>query len=326
MARRIIVPLQTECGPLTMLDLKDVHFFVQVVERGGFTAAGEALRLPKSTLSHRLKELEASLGVRLINRTSRQFAMTEVGKEFYQYATALLRSAEVAEEAMRQRVVEPSGVIRVTTAAEIAQFALRHVLPEFLGRNPKVRIIESVTDRMVDIVGESFDLAIRGHGGPLQDSNLVQHPLARAPWYLFAGAGYLEGQPAPQQPEGLDQHSIIAFAGKSALQWQLQGPEARVVTVPLDPRFQSNSLISVKEAVCANIGVAALPGYMCQAELKSGALRQVLPGWMAADARITALIPYRTGLMPAVRALVDYLAVVLPKVTAFDWDDSEFRS
>lgn len=303
-----------------MLDLKDVYFFVQVVDRGGFTAAGEALRLPKSTLSHRLKELEASLGVRLINRTSRQFAMTEVGEEFYQYATSLLRSADLAEEAMRQRLVEPSGVIRVTTAAELAQFALRHVLPDFLASNPKVKIIETATDRFVDIVGEGFDLAIRGHVGQLQDSNLVQHPLARAPWYLFAGAEYLARNPAPQQPEALDQHAIIALAGKGALQWHLQGPDRREVTVAFDPRFQSNSLISVKEATCANIGVAALPGYMCQAELRSGALRQVLPGWMAADARITALIPYRTGLLPAVRAMVDYLAVVLPKVTAFDWD------
>lgn len=138
--------------PHAMLDLKDVYYFVQVVDRGGFTSAGEMLRLPKSTLSHRVNELEASLGVRLINWTSRQFAMTEVGQEFYQYAMTLLRSAEVAEEAMPQRLAEPSGVIRVTVAAEIAQFALLHVLPTFLAGHPKVKIIETATDRMVDIV------------------------------------------------------------------------------------------------------------------------------------------------------------------------------
>jgi DNA-binding transcriptional LysR family regulator len=301
-----------------MLDLKDVYFFVQVVDRGGFTSAGEMLRLPKSTLSHRVKELEASLGVRLINRTSRQFAMTEVGMEFYQYAMALLRSAEVAEEAMRQRLAEPSGVIRVTTAAEIAQFALRHVLPTFLSDNPKFRIVETATDRVLDIVGDGFDLAIRGHTGQLQDSNLVQHPLARAPWYLFAGAEYLQRMPAPRTPEEIAAHATIALSGKGAQQWNLQGPDKRTVSIPVDPRFQSNSLISLKEAACANIGIAALPGYICQAELKAGELRQVLPEWIAADARITALIPYRTGLLPAVRTLVDYLAVVLPKVTAFD--------
>ncbi|EUC11554.1 UNVERIFIED_ORG: LysR family transcriptional regulator [Burkholderia sp. CF145] len=301
-----------------MLDLKDVYYFVQVVDRGGFTSAGELLRLPKSTLSHRVKELETSLGVRLINRTSRQFAVTEVGEEFYEYAIALLRSAEVAEEAMRQRLAEPSGVIRVTVAAEIAQFALRHVLPTFLANHPKVRIIETATDRLVDIVGEGFDLAIRGHTGQLQDSNLVQHPLARAPWYLFAGPEYLEQMSPPEHPEELASHSIIALATKGPQQWQLQGPDNRTVTVPIEPRFQSNSMISLKEAACANVGVAALPRYICQAELKAGALRPILREWMAADARITALIPYRTGLLPAVRRLVDYLAVVLPKVTATD--------
>jgi DNA-binding transcriptional LysR family regulator len=301
-----------------MLDLKDVYFFVQVVDRGGFTSAGEVLRLPKSTLSHRVKELEASLGVRLINRTSRQFAMTEVGQEFYQYAMNLLRSAEVAEEAMRQRLAEPSGVIRVTTAAEIAQFALRHVLPTFLSENPKVKIVETATDRLVDIVGEGFDLAIRGHTGQLQDSNLIQHPLAKAPWYLFAGPDYLERMSVPAEPEDLMTHSLIGMVSKGPLQWHLQGPDKRTVTVPIDPRFQSNSLISLKEAACANIGIAALPGYICQTELKAGALRQILPQWIAADARITALIPYRIGLLPAVRTMVDYLAEVLPKVTAFD--------
>ena len=301
-----------------MLDLKDVYFFVQVVDRGGFTSAGEVLRLPKSTLSHRVKELEASLGVRLINRTSRQFAMTEVGQEFYQYAMNLLRSAEVAEEAMRQRLAEPSGVIRVTTAAEIAQFALRHVLPTFLSENPKVKIVETATDRLVDIVGEGFDLAIRGHTGQLQDSNLIQHPLAKAPWYLFAGPDYLERMSVPTEPEDLMAHSLIGLVSKGPLQWHLQGPDKRTVTVPIDPRFQSNSLISLKEAACANIGIAALPGYICQTELKAGALRQILPQWIAADARITALIPYRIGLLPAVRTMVDYLAEVLPKVTAFD--------
>ncbi|MGO4280168.1 MULTISPECIES: LysR substrate-binding domain-containing protein [unclassified Cupriavidus] len=301
-----------------MLDLKDVYFFVQVVDRGGFTSAGEVLRLPKSTLSHRVKELEASLGVRLINRTSRQFAMTEVGQEFYQYAMNLLRSAEVAEEAMRQRLAEPSGVIRVTTAAEIAQFALRHVLPTFLSENPKVKIVETATDRLVDIVGEGFDLAIRGHTGQLQDSNLIQHPLAKAPWYLFAGPEYLERMSVPAEPEDLMTHSLIGMVSKGPLQWHLQGPDKRTITVPIDPRFQSNSLISLKEAACANIGIAALPGYICQTELKAGALRQILPQWIAADARITALIPYRIGLLPAVRTMVDYLAEVLPKVTAFD--------
>ncbi len=256
-----------------MLDLKDVFYFVQVVDRGGFTAAGQSLRLPKSTLSHRVQELEGALGVRLINRTSRQFAMTEVGAEFYQYAVALLQSAEVAEGAVRHRLAEPSGVVHITTAAEIAQFALR---------------------------------------------DLVQRAIASVPWFLFAGREYLERAKVPAHPQDLARHATISMVRSGPIQWSLRGPDQQQVTVAIEPRFQSNNLVTLKQAACANLGIAALPGYICRAELQAGALRQILPGWMAADARISALMPYRTGLLPAVRSLVDFLASEIPKVTAFD--------
>jgi DNA-binding transcriptional LysR family regulator len=301
-----------------MLDLKDVYFFVQVVDHGSFTSASEALGLHKSTLSHRIKELETSLGVRLINRTSRRFGVTEVGAEFYQHALALLESAAGAEEAVRRRLEEPSGIIRITAPVEISQYLLRGVLPAFLSRHPKVSIQENATDRMVDIVGEGFDLAIRGHGSRLQDSELVQRPIAEAPWCLFAGSAYYAQMPAPERLEDLASHHIIAMARKGPPQWKLHGPDGRVHTMSFTPRFQSNSLISLKEAACANLGVAALPGYICREELKNGMLHQLLPGWIASEARISALIPYRKGRLPAVRLFVDYLAAELPKVTAFD--------
>jgi len=303
-----------------MLDLKDVFYFVQVVDRGGFTAAGSSLRLPKSTLSHRVQELEASLGVRLINRTSRKFGMTDAGTEFYQYAVSLLHSADVAEEAVKQRLSEPSGVVRVTTAVEIAQFALRDLIPAFLSRHPKVQIVEIATDRYVDIVGEGFDLAIRGHTMPLQNSSLVQRAIASVPWYLFAGADYLRRTGAPDAPEDIARHTTISMVRNGPAQWQLRGPKGREVVLPIEPRFQSNNMIALKEAACANLGIAALPGYICLEELKAGKLKQILPGWTAADARMSALIPYRTGLLPAVRALVDFLAAEIPKVTAYGND------
>lgn len=299
-----------------MLDLKDVYYFVQVIDRGGFTAAGSSLRLPKSTLSHRIQELESYLGVRLINRTSRQFGMTDIGSEFYRYALAMLSSSEVAEEAVRQRLAEPSGVIRVTTPAEIAQFALRDLLPVFLNRHPKVQIVQISTDRLVDMIGEGFDLAIRGHVADLQDSTLVQRAIAKVPWFLFAGPEYLAKTGMPAHTEDLAGHAALSIVRDGPQQWQLRGPAGEEATIPVLRRFQSNDMIAIREAACANLGIAALPGYICKAELKAGTLLPVLPGWVAADARITALMPYRTGMLPAVRALLDFLAAEIPRTTA----------
>src|SRR5215510_6459097 len=175
-----------------MLDLNDFFLFVQVVDRGGFTAASRTLRTPKSTLSHRIQQLEGHLGVRLLNRTSRKFGMTDAGEEFYRHAVAMLREAELAETAIRHRLAEPSGTIRCTGGVATMQFAMSDIIADFLVQYPKVNVFVHAVDRTVDIVGENFDVAIRAHSDPLPDSNLVQRTLAPAPWYLFAGSDYLD--------------------------------------------------------------------------------------------------------------------------------------
>jgi DNA-binding transcriptional LysR family regulator len=128
-----------------VLDLNDFFYFVQVVDRGGFTAAGRTLRLPKSTLSHRVQQLETRLGVRLLNRTSRKFAMTDAGEEFYRHAVAMLREAEGAESAIRHRLSEPVGSVRCTAAVATAQFAMREMVSDFLIRYPKVDLTVHAT-------------------------------------------------------------------------------------------------------------------------------------------------------------------------------------
>ena len=124
-----------------MLDLNDFFYFVQVVDRGGFTAAGRTLRVPKSTLSHRIQQLEAELGARLLNRTSRRLGMTDAGGEFYRHAVVMLREAGSAETAIRRRLNEPIGTVRCTAAMATMQFAMRDIVAEFLGRYPKVNVV-----------------------------------------------------------------------------------------------------------------------------------------------------------------------------------------
>jgi DNA-binding transcriptional LysR family regulator len=305
-------------GEEQMLDLNDFFYFVHVVDRGGFTAAGRTLRVPKSTLSHRILQLESALGVRLLNRTSRHFSTTDAGEEFYRHAVGMLQQAEQAENIMRQRLSEPSGTVRFTASVATAQFAMRKMIVDFLVKYPKVNLVEHATDQQVDIVGENFDVAIRAHSTPLPDSTLVQRTLAPAPWFLFAGANYLEQNGAPSTPQDLAEHpSLFMMRSGVAPSWRLRNPSQgnkQEVVLPLTPRLLGDDMVSLKEAVRAGFGIVALPGYVCCDDVRSGALTRVLPEWIAGDSTITALIPYRHGLLPSVRAFVDHLAAEFPKV------------
>jgi DNA-binding transcriptional LysR family regulator len=299
-----------------VLDLNDFFYFVQVVDRGGFTAAGRMVRIPKSTLSHRIQRLETELGIRLLNRTSRRFAMTDAGEEFYRHAVVMLRDAELAESAMRHRLTEPTGIVRCTAAMATMQFAMRDIVADFLLRYPKVNVVAHATDRNVDIVGENYDVAIRAHSDPLPDSTLVQRALTPAPWLLFAGSAYLDANEAPKTPEDLRNHpSLFMMRTGVAPIWQLRRSSEVTdeVVVPLTPRLLCDDMIVLKQAAIAGLGVVALPGYVCREDVRLGALRQVLPAWLAGDSIITALIPYRRGLLPSVRVFIDHLSAELPK-------------
>jgi len=300
-----------------MLDLNDFFYFVHVVDCGGFTSAGRKLRIPKSTLSHRIQQLEAALGVRLLNRTSRQFGMTNAGEEFYHHAVGMLQQAEQAETVIKQRLSEPSGTVRFTTSVANAQFVMRQMIVDFLVRFPKVNLVEHATDRQVDILGENFDIAIRAHSTPLPDSTLVQRSLAPAPWFLFAGASYLERNGTPSTPRDLAGHASLFMMRSGVVpSWHLRNRskgEQQEVVLPLTPRLLGDDMVSLKEAARAGLGIVALPGYVCRDDVHAGQLRRVLPDWLAGDSTITALIPYRHGLLPSVRAFVEHLASELPK-------------
>ena len=302
-----------------MLDLNDFFYFVQVVERRGFTAAGRVLGMPKSTLSYRVKKLEAELGVRLINRTSRHFAPTQAGEEFYRHAAGIVRAADEAESLVRQRVKEPIGVVRFTAAIGTAQFALRGILMNFIQEYPRIQLMEYVTSRQIDLLAENFDVAIRAHSGALPDSTLVSHNLAVAPWILVAGTGSLKQAGLPKTPQDLKHFpSLFLWRANTTPAWRLR-PQAKTqrqqseVTLALTPRMVSNDLSTLKLAAVNGMGIAALPAYVCKGELRSRKLTRILPGWLAGESSFTALLPHRLGVLPAVRIFVDYLARHLPE-------------
>jgi DNA-binding transcriptional LysR family regulator len=298
-----------------VLDLNDFFYFVQVVDRGGFTAAGRTLQIPKSTLSYRLQQLETNLGVRLLNRTSRRSAMTDAGAEFYRHAVMMLREAEQAETAIRHRLVKPTGTVRCTAAVATMQFAMRDIVADFLVHYPEVNVVAHATDQNVDIVGENYDVAVRAHTDPLPDSTLVQRTLTPASWFLFAGSAYLDANAAPQTPRDLRNYpSLFMMRTGVAPVWRLRRSNStKEVVIPLTPRFVSDDMTGLKQAAIAGLGLVALPGYVCRDEVRSGTLRRVLPTWLAGDSTITALVAYRQGLLPSVRVFIDHLAAEFPK-------------
>ena len=242
--------------------------------------------------------------------------MTDAGSEFYRHAVMMLREADLAETSIRQRLSEPTGTVRCTAAVATMQFAMRSIVADFLIRYPKINIVAHATDQYVDIVAENYDVAIRAHSDPLPDSTLVQRTLTPAPWLLFAGAAYLDANGPVNTPRDLAKHPSL-FMMRTGVQpiWRLRRSTGRgeKVVVPLTPRLLIDDMLSLKRAAIRGLGLVALPGYVCRDDLKSGGLRQVLPDWIADDSTLTALIPYRQGLLPSVRAFIDHLAAELPK-------------
>ncbi len=295
-----------------MLDLNDVYYYAQVVEHRGITAAARALDLPKSSISRRILALEASLGARLIQRTSRRFVVTEIGAEFHRHALAMLVEAEAAESIVRRRTAEPSGTIRFTCSVAFAQLALADLMPRFMAAYPRVRIVQHATNRHVDPVQEGFDLCLRAHTESLPSSSLVHRALAQIPWHLFASPGYLARKGTPDDPAVLATHDGIALGGAhESHAWRLRDAH-RIVAIPFEPTLESDDMATLKAAACADVGIVALPGYVGRREVERGQLVRVLPHWNAGIATMSLLMPSRRGLLPSVRAFADFLADNVP--------------
>ncbi|WP_300543915.1 LysR substrate-binding domain-containing protein [Maricaulis sp.] len=297
------------------MDLNDYYYFVHVVEKQGFASAGRALGVPKSRLSRHIAQLEDRLGARLIQRTSRQFVVTDVGMAFYNHARTALDAIEAAETTVRQKTHDLSGRVRLSCSVGIAQFALSRILADFLEENPKVDVIQNVTNQAIDLVESGMDIALRGHAGPLPDSTLIQTKLAATPWHLFAAPAYLDRAGHPETPDALLGHAGLKIGWKPETgQWTLHGGGDVTASIPFQPRLCSDDMLSLKQAAARGLGIVALPAYVCRDDEASGRLVRVLPDWIAGDAQISLLMPSRQGILPAVEALAGFLRRSLPEI------------
>jgi DNA-binding transcriptional LysR family regulator len=291
-----------------MIDLNDYFYFVHVVEKRGFSPAAKALNMPKSRLSRHVTQLEERLDTRLIQRTSRQFNVTEAGKVFYEHARTVIEDMEVAEAAFQNRKATLNGCVNLSCSVGVAQFAIQELVFEFLVKNPNVELVQQVTNQTVDLVASGLDMAIRGHMDTMPDSSIIQRRLAMVSWHLFASPEFLDNMGTPKSPEDLRNKQSLKVGWQPAHGlWNLENSCGVKSSIPFSPKLCSDDMATLKKAAAKSFGIVSLPAYTCRAEVDSGRLVRVLPDWTAGRAQLSLVTPSRLAQSPAVQALADHL-------------------
>lgn len=294
-----------------MDDLNDVLVFTRVADLGSFTAAAQRLSLPKSSVSARVARLEARLGARLLERSTRKLRLTAVGARYHEHARRVILELEQAAAAVEQFRSEPSGTLRVSASIVMGQVLLRPVVTEFLVLHPSVQVIVELSNRRVDLLEEGFDLAVRA--GTLPDSGLVARRLGNAGARLFASPAYLRRRGSPRRPADLTQHDLLEGSPTlSTAGWTLRHDGSGAVEqVSARFRLVANDAVLLQAAALEGLGIASLPVFAAQDELAAGRLKPVLPEWSTRHLDIHAVFPSHKSLSPALRAFVDLAALRL---------------
>jgi DNA-binding transcriptional LysR family regulator len=290
-------------------DLNDLYFFASVVDHQGFAPAGRALGIPKSKLSRRVAQLEERLGVRLIQRSTRRFSVTDLGQSYYVHCKAMLVEAEAAQQAIEQTRAEPCGTVRMSCPVAMLHTRIGSMVARFMADYPQVTVHLEATNRRVDVVGEGLDLAIRVRPPPLEDSDLVLKILAQRSWCIAASPALVRTIGAIDSPTGLQNYPTLDLGpARTQHQWQLSGPEGQTFQWEHQPRLVTDDMLMLRTAAIAGAGIVQLPTMMMHDEILRGDLVQLLPGWQSQAGVIHIVYPSRRGMLPAVRLLIDFLA------------------
>jgi len=294
---------------MKMQDLNDLWYFVQVVDNGGFSPASRVIGIPKSRLSRRIALLEERLETRLIQRSTRSFTVTEAGQIFYRHCKAMMIEAEAAQEAIDSLRAEPRGVIRLACPITLLHVHIGEMLAQFMARYPHVTVQLEETNRQVDVLNENVDIAIRVRPLPLEDSDLVMRKLADRSMCLVASPALVAQYGAPASPADLQPWPSLALnKPQQVYRWCLYGPDNQDVTLHHTPRFITTDMIALRSAALAGVGIVQLPRLMLKEQIAAGTLVPLLPEWRTRREIIHAVFPSRRGQLPAVRALIDFLA------------------
>ncbi|WP_437518039.1 LysR family transcriptional regulator [Sorangium sp. So ce1099] len=286
-------------------DLNEIAVFTRVVQAGSFTRAARELGMPKSTVSRKVSELEARLGAQLLRRTTRKLSLTDVGTAYYERCARIVAELDDADRIVTQMQDGPRGLLRVTAPLHFGWVG--GVVAEYLRVHPEVSVEVVCTDRVVDLVAEGFDVALR-FGAP-SDTSLVARRLGALPRYLVAAPAYLARRGAPRAPADLAGHDVVASAGARAgeppgARWVLHRG-ARRAEVRVAPRATANNLEVLHRVVLAGVGIGMLPAMRCEQDFREGRLARVLDEWSPVEVPLHVVYPGTRHLSPKVKVFLD---------------------
>ncbi len=293
------------------MELAQIRAFVAVARKGGFAVAAKALDIAPSSATRAVAALEASLGVRLFQRTTRRVNLTEAGEALLERVAPALEEIEAAFEKAKAGGGEPSGVLRVSASVSYGQIVVVPTLASFRERYPGISLELALTDAVVDLVADRIDVALRH--GRLQDSSFIAQRLHGVEYWLVASPGYLEGRPRIRSPKDIARHAQLSFpyAAFSA-RWRFQRADA-AVNVAIDPILRVSNAVALAECARAGLGIALLADWTVASDVADGRLKRILPGWRAsgdvepAHAAVSIITPSRAYVPAATRAFVDHL-------------------
>ncbi|AHL33807.1 LysR family transcriptional regulator [Pseudomonas brassicacearum] len=287
-----------------MLDLNDVALFVQVVRSGSFAEAARRLGMPSNTVSRRVQQLEAQLGTRLLQRSTRKLTLTQVGQGFYERCVGAVDGLTEAGQELMKGSDEPSGLVRIAAMADFFDFFPMQWVADFLAAHPRVQLDFVLSDARVDLIADRIDVAFRG--GPLQDSGYVGRQLIKNDGDgMVASPAYIAKRGAPTSLQDLTHHDSVSFSHPSGLShWRLIGPDGTEQEVQVPCRFNANTAQAQRKAAVAGLGIAVLPSALSRVDLEAGRLVRVLPQYQRIGFGLNVLYPSRRQLPLAVSAFI----------------------
>lgn len=293
---------------------QEMTVFAAVVEAGSFVGAADALGISKAVASRLVAELEARLGVRLLHRTTRRLSLTEEGRTFHARCKSVLADVEEAEAEITARAGQARGLVKINVPVTFGVMHLAPLWGDFMAKNPQVSLDVTLSDRFIDLVEEGYDLAVRI--GRLGNSSLISRQLSSTRLVACASPRYLKSHGEPSHPDDLARHAVLAYSLFSTGDlWEFTGAQGPVAT-RVQPRLRTNSGDTCVQAALHHQGIILQPTFIVQEHLKSGALKEILPAYRAAELGIHAVYPSRHHVAPKIRVLIDYLHKALRRK---DW-------